>query len=251
MIDGLRLALATFTVIPVRTGPVHRQAASAAMGFAPLLGALIGTVMAGAALLLHATGAPPVLTGVAVVSVGVLLTRGLHIDGLADTLDALGSYAPAERALAIMKQPDIGPFGVTGIVLTLLGQVAAISAIVTREPLAVLAGLVVAATTSRLAVTLACRRGVPAARPDGLGALVAGTVPWPVPVAWTAVIATAAVAATPDLAWQGPLAMVAGLGGAALLTRHAIRRFGGVTGDVLGAVLEVAATTSLAVTALG
>ena len=251
MIDGLRLAFATFTVIPMRTGPVHRRAASVAMGFAPLLGALIGAVMAGVALLLRAGGAPPLLTGVAVVSVGVLITRGLHIDGLADVLDALGSYAPVERALAIMKQPEIGPFGGAGIVLTLLGQVAAISAIVTREPQAVLAGLVVVAATSRLAVTLACRRGVPAARPDGLGALVAGTVPWPVPVAWMAMTATAALAAVPDHSWQGPLATITGLSAATLLTHHAVRRFGGITGDVLGAALAIAMTAGLAVIALG
>ncbi|HEX6077936.1 MAG TPA: adenosylcobinamide-GDP ribazoletransferase [Micromonosporaceae bacterium] len=250
MIDGLRLALTTFTVIPIRGGPVTRPAASVAMAVTPLVGAVIGAVMSGVALLLTTAGASPLLTGVTVVACGVLLTRGLHVDGLADVLDALGSYATRERALAIMKRPDIGAFGVAGIVLALLGQVAAVAAIVTRGPLAVLAALVAAAATGRLAVTLACRRGVPAARTDGLGALVAGTVPWPVPAAWTVLFAAAALAVIPGRPWQGPLAVLAGLGAAALFTRHAVRRFGGVTGDVLGAALEIAVTLSLAFLAL-
>lgn len=251
MIDGLRLALTTFTVVPVRGGVVDRRTAGLAMGIAPLVGALLGGALAVVAAGLGAVGAPHLLTGVAVVVSGVLLTRALHLDGLADVCDALGSYAARERALAVMKQPEVGAFGVLGIVLAVLTQVAAITGIAGREPYAVLAGLVVATATGRLAVTVGCLRGIPAARPDGLGALVADTVPWPVPAAWTVVLAVTAVAATPHRPWQGPVAVLAGLGAAALLTRHAVRRFGGVTGDVLGAALEIAVTTCLAVLALG
>jgi adenosylcobinamide-GDP ribazoletransferase len=251
VIDGLRLALTTFTVLPVRTGALDRRVAGFAMGAAPLVGAFLGGLLTVIAWGFDVAGAPPLLTGVAVVTGGALLTRGLHLDGLADVLDALGSYAARERALAVMRQPEVGPFGVVGIVLSVLAQVAAVAGIATGEPFAVLCALVVAAATGRLAVTTACLRGVPAARPDGLGALVASTVPWPVPAAWTVVLTTAAVAATPGRPWQGPLAVLAGLSTAVVLTRHAVRRFGGVTGDVLGAALEVAVTTSLAVIALG
>ncbi|NEC49139.1 adenosylcobinamide-GDP ribazoletransferase, partial [Actinospica acidiphila] len=55
------------------------------------------------------------------------LTRGLHLDGLADTADGLGSGRPAEDALRIMKQSDVGPFGVLTLVLVLLVQVAALA----------------------------------------------------------------------------------------------------------------------------
>jgi len=251
VIDGLRLALTTFTVAPVRSGTVDRRSAGIAMGTAPLVGALLGGVLAGIAVGLGAVAAPHLLIGVAVVAGGVLLTRALHLDGLADVLDALGSYAARERALTVMKQPEVGAFGVVGIVLAVLTQVAAITGIASREGYAVLAALVVATATGRLAVTTGCTRGIPAARPDGLGALVAETVPRPVPAAWTVVLTVTAVAATPDRPWQGPVAVLAGLGAAALLTRHAVRRFGGITGDVLGAALEIAVTTCLAVLALG
>jgi adenosylcobinamide-GDP ribazoletransferase len=169
------------------------------------------------------------------VAAGLLLTRGLHLDGLADTVDALGSYRSGDGALEIMKKPDIGPFGVAAIALTLLIQAAAISP----------AAAVVAWTAGRLGITLACRRGVPAARPEGLGALVAATVPVPVAAGLAVAVAAGAVWAVPGRPWQGPAAVAAALLAVLLLVRHAIRRFGGVTGDVLGAVAEVATTVTL------
>jgi adenosylcobinamide-GDP ribazoletransferase len=112
--------------------------------------------------------------------------------------------------------------------------------------------------TSRLALTWACRRGVPAARPDGLGALVAGSVRPAIPAVVTAAALAAAAAAVAisaatgrPLGWTLPLAVAAGLGAATAVQRHAVRRFGGVTGDVLGALAEVAATVTLVVAAMG
>ena len=105
------------------------------------------------------------------------LTRGLHLDGLADTADGLGSAKPAEDALRIMKQSDIGPFGVITLLFVLLAQVAALFELYGRGWADGALGTVAAAVTARLALTLASRRGVPPARPEGLGAAVAGTVP--------------------------------------------------------------------------
>jgi len=97
-----------------------------------------------------------------------------------------------------------------------------------------------------VAVVMACRRSVPAAAGSTLGSLVARTQPWWVVAAWVAACAAAACAASPRW-WQGPTAVVVALSIAAVLVRHCVRRFGGITGDVLGAVVEV--TTTL--TALG
>ncbi|MGY0232562.1 adenosylcobinamide-GDP ribazoletransferase [Longispora urticae] len=242
MLDGLRLAVTTFTVTPVRGGRVDRATAGAAMRWAPLVGAALGAVLGGAALGLRLAHAPALLGAVLVVALGALLSRGLHLDGLADTVDGLGSYAGPERALDIMKKPDVGPFGVAAVVLTLLAQVAAVAALPTGL---VFPALVVATATGRLAVTWACRTGVPAARPSGLGALVAGTTSWLSAGGLTLLVAAVAVRAT-DRPWQGPLAVAVALVAAALLTRHAVRRFGGVTGDVFGACVELAATVTLA-----
>jgi adenosylcobinamide-GDP ribazoletransferase len=176
------------------------------------------------------------------VATGALLTRGLHLDGLADTVDALGSYRRGPAALDIMKKPDVGPFGVAALVLVLLVQAAVLAALSDRSWSAVVAGVVAATACGRLAVSWACRRGVPAARPEGLGALVAGTVSRPVLGVATVAVAALAVPAVPGRPWQGPLAVAVALTVELLLLRHVVRRLGGVTGDVLGASVEITAT---------
>ena len=247
--DGVRLALTTFTVLPVRAGRVDRAAAGTAMLLAPAVGLALGAALGGVALALTYAGAPAAVTAVVVLAGAMLATRALHLDGLADTLDALGSYGDAERALAIMKRSDIGPFGVIGIVLALVAQGAAIAAAAHRPPLALVATLAVGYSTGRLAGTLSCRRGIPAARPDGLGALVAGTVP--AAAALTALpLAAAAIVAVPRRPWLGPVAVAVALGAAELLTRHARRRFGGITGDTLGAAIELGTAVALTVLAV-
>jgi adenosylcobinamide-GDP ribazoletransferase len=234
--DGLRLALTTFTILPLRPGRVDRAAARIAMALGPLVGGLLGLALGGAALGLRALHAPGLVLGGVVVALGALLTRGLHLDGLADTVDGLGSYAGRERALEIMRAPDVGPFGVVALVSTLLIQAGTVAALAGR-PLA----LATALAAGRLAVTTACR-GVPAARPDGLGALVAGTVRLPELAVAVVAVAALGVAAA---GWRGPVAILAGLAAALLVLWHAWRRLGGITGDVLGALVEVGQTVTL------
>lgn len=234
---GLRLSITTLTVLPVRAGRIDRAAAAVAMSVAPAVGALLGLLLGGLMWLLREAHAPALVAGAVTVAAAALLTRGMHLDGLADTVDALGSYRRGEAALQIMKKPDIGPFGVAAIACTLLIQAAAL----TTLPVA---AVVVVFAAGRAAVPIACRRGVPAARPEGLGALVAGTVPLPVVIAGAALV-TAAAALIPGRTWQGPVAVVVALLAVVALVRHAVRRFGGITGDVLGAATEVATTLAM------
>ncbi len=253
--DGLRFAFGTLTVLPVKVTRWDRTASRGGMLCAPLAGLAVGVAAAGAGLLLLLLGAGNLLAAVATAAVPAVLTRGLHLDGLADTADGLGSGKPAEDALRIMKQSDIGPFGVLTLLFTLLAQVAALTQAYddswTRGALAA----VVSATAARLALTTAARSGVPAARPEGLGAAVAGVVPVGGALAATAAVTLAAAAAG---AYLGPydalrtaLAVVCAAAAAELLLRHCVRRFGGVTGDVFGGVAETAATTALVVLVLG
>ena len=258
---GLRLSVTLLTVIPWRrpgddtaTAP-PRATAAAAMAWAPAVGLLLG-VIASAVLLAadHPLGAGPLTAAGLAVGSLALLTRGLHLDGLADLADGLASGKPAPAALDIMRRSDIGPLGTVTLILTLLIQVAALSQAESaghgRGP----AALIAAVVTGRLALTWACRRGVPAARPDGLGALVAGSVRPAVPAAVTvAALAAAAISAAAGgaIGWTLPLAVAAGLAAAFAVQRHAVRRLGGITGDVLGALAEIAATVTLVVAAMG
>ena len=250
---GLRLALTTLTVARVR-GPerIDRPTAGWAMALAPLVGLGLGALLAGLLVAIDSlTSGPPLLAAALVVAVHALLTRGLHLDGLADLADGLGSYGSPERARAVMKQPDVGAMGLAAVVLVLAVQVAGLVA-------ATLAGwgvtaVVVAVVTARVAVTAACTTGVPAASPDGLGAMVAGTVARPVTLALglvTVALATGLGALDGAPLWLPGLAVVVALAAAGLVQRHAVRRLGGITGDVLGALVEVTTVVALVVLAL-
>jgi adenosylcobinamide-GDP ribazoletransferase len=250
--DGARLALGTLTVLPTpQPGIVDRRSGSWAMTLAPLVG---GVLAVPALLLLWLVPAPAAVMSVLVVGLLALLTRGIHLDGLADTADGLGSGPSAENALAVMRRGDIGPFGVVTLVLVLLLQVAALAALleVGRGPLAVGVALV----ASRLVLPLACSRGVPAARPGGLGRTVAGTVSRG-RLALSAGLAAGLlivlglgtsgfdVADVAGLVGLALVAAVVGLIAGAGLCWWCVRRLGGITGDVLGGCVEAAFTTVL------
>ncbi|MFF2331349.1 MULTISPECIES: adenosylcobinamide-GDP ribazoletransferase [unclassified Streptomyces] len=252
---GLRFAFGTLTVLPVRVTRWDREAARAGMLCAPLAGLVVGLLAAVPGCLSLLLGSGPLLAAVASAAVPAVLTRGLHLDGLADTADGLGSGRPADDALRIMKRSDIGPFGVITLLFVLLGQVAVLQQLYGRGWAHGAVAAAVAAVTARLALTLASRQGVPAARPEGLGAAVAGTVTVRAAAAVGAVVVAACAGAGALLGGYGAvhhaLAALAGLGVAQLLLRHCVRRFGGVTGDVFGALAETAATAALVVLALG
>ena len=253
--SGLRLSVTLLTVIPLRD-PVReprRATVAAAMAWAPAVGLLLGVVAAAVLVVAdRPLGAGPLTAPGLAVATLALLTRGLHLDGLADLADGLGSGQSAPVALDIMRRSDIGPFGTVTLILALLIQVAAVSQAEASGPARGAAALITAVVTGRLALTWACRRGVAAARREGLGALVAGTVrPAAAAVITLAVLAAACLVIIDEpRGWMLSLAVVAGLIGALVLQRHAVRRLGGITGDVLGALIEVATTVTLVVAAM-
>ncbi|MEV3853476.1 adenosylcobinamide-GDP ribazoletransferase [Streptomyces sp. NPDC050095] len=244
--DGIRFAFGTLTVLPVTVTRWDRAAARTGMLCAPLAGLVVGLCAAALGGALTFLGAGTLLAAVASVAVPAALTRGLHLDGLADVADGLGSGKPAEDSLRIMKQSDIGPFGVVTLVLSLLAQVAVLAQLYADSWTRGAIAATVSAVTARLSLTLASRKGVPAARPEGLGAAVAETVS-PRAALLSAAAITALAAA---LSLQAALAVVLACGAAELLLRRCVSRFGGVTGDVFGALAETAATATLVIFSL-
>ncbi|WKK22330.1 adenosylcobinamide-GDP ribazoletransferase [Streptomyces olivoreticuli] len=253
--EALRFAFGTLTVLPVRVARWDRAAARGGMLAAPLAGLAVGVCAGALGLLLLLLGSGPAVAAVATAAVPAVLTRGLHLDGLADVADGLGSGRPAEDALRIMKQSDIGPFGVVTLLLTLLGQVAALASLYAAAPARGALAAAVAAVAARCSLTLASRSGVPAARPEGLGAAVAGVVRVRAAVAVAVLVICASAAAGlptgPYGALRTAVAVALALTAGELLLRHCVRRFGGVTGDVFGALAETSATTALVALTLG
>ena len=244
---GLRLAAGTLTVLP--SGPlphIDQPLAARAMILAPLAVLPLAAASALVAWLAQGLGLPPLVVGLLVVGSLALGTRALHLDGLADTVDGLGSGWDRVRALEIMRRGDIGPMGVVALVIVLGLQAAAIGWLADDLRGAVLVGLVVCC--SRAALTVVCRRGVPAARTGGLGVAVAGSVPGAAMlVVWLLV---ASILGLVQGEWgpgpvSGVLAAQVALVTVLLVVRRCVRRFGGVTGDVMGAAVEIALTVML------
>lgn len=251
LVAGGRLSVGLLTVLPVGSPRADRATAGAAMLCAPLVGAALGVAGGCAAWALGELGTSPLIA--AILAVGLLagLTRGLHLDGLADTADGLGSRRDPAGALAVMKASDIGPFGVVSVLFAVLLQVAALGALIAGNPdHHAIALLGLAGATARIPVVWACRSGLSPARPDGLGALVAGTVSGAAAGVWagTALWVGALIGILTEVgALRAVVAVALALLAAGALLEHCRRRFGGMTGDVLGALVETAAVVVLVV----
>lgn len=248
--EGWRLAAGTLTAVHVRPpASVDRQVAGAAMLMATAAGLLVAVPSGLAGWALLALGLAPAAAAVAAVAAAALLTRGLHLDGLADTADGLAAGGDRERMLQVMRRGDVGPVGVVTLVLVLVGQIVLGSQVVLESGPWALAAAMVAA---RAVLPVLCVDGWGDARPGGLGSTMLGAVP-AYPAALVVALTALAVTAVLSLVGMGlsgvfavPAALLGGVGMAA----HARRRLGGLTGDVLGAAVEVALLAALAALAV-
>jgi adenosylcobinamide-GDP ribazoletransferase len=240
------MAVGTLTTVPVPAPRViDRRVAGGAMLLAPLaalpLAAVAGLVVAVG----QAVHLPPLATAGLALGAVALGSRGLHLDGLADTADGLGASYDRAKALDVMRRGDSGPTGVATLVFVLLVQVGALAgAIGANHGIAAAATAVLA---GRCTLSMSCAKGVPSARPEGLGATVAGSVPRAAAIG-VGLTAAAVAALAPGIGWwRGPGAVLLAYAVAAALLRRCTKRLGGVTGDVLGAGVETAVAAALLV----
>lgn len=254
MRDPLLLALGTLTVVPVPAPrAVGPRVAGAAMLLAPLAVLPLGLLVVGTLLVGSAAGLPAPATGLLGVAALALGTRALHWDGLSDVADGLTASYDRERSLAVMRTGTSGPAGTLATVLVVGLQAAGLAALSSTTAGCVLAGVLVLA--ARCALATCCARPVPSARPDGLGATVAGTVPVAA-AALSWLLAGSVLAATvalggADASAVARVAVSVALAAAVTLVvvRRCTARLGGVTGDVLGACVELSLAVLLVLAA--
>ncbi|MGB6244032.1 adenosylcobinamide-GDP ribazoletransferase [Gordonia sp. (in: high G+C Gram-positive bacteria)] len=239
----------TVAPVPQPRGDFDRCRGAAVIAATPLVGLCLGAIAAGAAFGLSHTRLPDVLVGTIVVALLALSTRGMHLDGLADTADGLGCYGDPARVREVMRTGDVGPFGAATLTLVLLGQALAFGTLSAEGRWS---GIALAVFVGRIAVPIACRRGLPAANSNGFGALVADSqrvslAVWPV-LAIAGAVGTAIIDTPRDGAAliTACLVTATALAFAWAFSRHCARRTGGITGDVLGATLELS-TVAVAV----
>lgn len=263
---AFRTALGVFTILPAPVVSLDRTVTPRLMRAFPVVGLFIGMLSALGALAVGWVSKDNFFAATIGLVLIASITGAMHLDGLADTADGIGSRKPAEEALVIMRKSDIGPMGVAALVLALLVQVSALS----RMPLAVLAAaLILGPMLGR--VGCACATGVwlPSARVSGFGALFTqitsraqarvlsvgavliatglGTL-----VGWSSsprrIWLPEVVEGIPQLVGAAnlglvfALASVISLATGRLVARWLVKRLGGMTGDTFGAVIELTTT---------
>ncbi|MEO5885482.1 MAG: adenosylcobinamide-GDP ribazoletransferase [Candidatus Limnocylindrales bacterium] len=241
-LDTIRAAVALLTRLSVGSGRGDRTGAAAF----PVVGLLVGVLASVPVVVLGR--AEPVLAGLLAVAAAAVVTGALHLDGLADTADAL--LAPdAVRAESARKDPAAGPGGVVALVLVLGVEVAAIDSIVRSSGVGpAVAALVVAATVARAVPVVAVRivARSPAATVSGFGAWFITRVTSAeslvaLVLAGTIVAVAVAVVGLPLIGLAAAVGPIVGLG----LARWLIERRGGLDGDALGACVEVSVAAVL------
>jgi adenosylcobinamide-GDP ribazoletransferase len=228
----LWIALQFLSSLPIRLpGMPEPEQLGRSLLFYPLVGLLFGVILW--VLSLALSGAPLVLHAALLLTVWVLLSGALHLDGLADSADAwLGGFGDRERTLLIMKDPRSGPIAVVTLVLVLLLKFAALLALIEQgQGIA----LIIVPLLGRAAL-LGLFLTTPYVRAGGLGQALADHLPR---MAGWRVLGFSALACVLIAGFSGVAALVISVGVFVWLRQVMMRRLGGTTGDTAGALLEL------------
>jgi cobalamin 5'-phosphate synthase/cobalamin synthase len=233
------VATAFLTRVPVPVVADGTDVAGAARWF-PVIGGAIGGLAAVIAWAMRDVLAfPSALIATLLLGYSAWVTGAIHLDGLADTADGFGGGRTRDDVLRIMRDPLIGSYGATALLIVVATKAAALTALLDRG--AAFPYLVTAPAIARWTISVLAS-WLPYARTEGglgqsmthqhvTGLLVSTTL--------TAAIALIALRANAPFAWMPALVM------AAWMVRAARRRIGGVTGDVFGATVELTETVVL------
>jgi adenosylcobinamide-GDP ribazoletransferase len=242
------IALSYLSAMPVdvQVEPTKEEVAGSRVWY-PLVGLFLGLLLAGVMALGIGMGAP-LVAAFLTLAAWVGLTGGLHLDGLSDLADALAGGATPEQRLKILKDPHVGNFGIIAIALALLGKLTALIELIAADTGLSLLAIVAACVTARsLLPVLAAGARYP--RKEGTGQTIIEATTWK--DARRGLIIAAILAAllvlNPSLTalwwlcllWGLPVIIILGL------RQTCVDQLGGVTGDCLGAAIEIIETLFL------
>lgn len=229
--NGFLGAIAFLTRVPARARVVRPDDLARSVPWFPAVGFLVG-VAVGGGYALAVQLVPPLAAAALALGAGLLLTGAFHEDGLGDVADAFGGGRDRDDVVRILHDPRQGTFGVAAISLSLLVRAAALASL---GPWAGMAAAAAAHSLSRAAAMGLMGVAPPAA--DGLGAAYVASLNKG--AASAGVVSGLGLAAAAVGAWVFPAAGLAALG-AVVVGGLAVRKLGGISGDVLGATQQVA-----------
>lgn len=243
MLKPFLIAVQFLTRLPVR---LTKQPGEKELGYSllcyPLVGLIIGSILIGIGWLLSNT--PPLVTAALLITFWILLTGGLHLDGLADSADAwVGGMGDRPKTLAIMKDPNCGPGGVAAVTLSILLKFTALYTLVIINEWITLLLAIIFSRTLILLLFLT----TPYVRSNGLGASLAANQPrrWSISIIFTVFLLTFLLT---DIRYL-LLALTAII--TFLFLRNLMcQRIGGTTGDTVGALVEITETAVLLVSVI-
>ncbi|OTG79497.1 adenosylcobinamide-GDP ribazoletransferase [Acinetobacter sp. ANC 5054] len=231
------IALQFLTTFPIQLKAMpSKQQNGQSLLFYPVVGLLIGCILALMAFVLQSL--PLILLSSMVLVLWVWLTGGLHLDGLADTADAwVGGFGDKERTLQIMKDPACGPIGVLSLVIICLLKWSAIYVLLQQQSYIALIMFPVLGRLAPLFLFLTTLY----VREKGLGSSIAEYIPRTGAI----LIFLSCICGCLYFGWVGAISLMVFLMTLVYLRYKFIQRIDGVTGDTIGAAIEISEVSSL------
>jgi cobalamin 5'-phosphate synthase/cobalamin synthase len=234
MIRQLLAAVSFLTAIPAGKSPYDAKDVAQSARWFPLIGAMLGALYV-TVLRLFAPWFPASIVAILIIITEALVTGGLHLDGLADTADGLGGGRTPDDALRIMRDHAIGSYGAIALIVVILMKVAAAAVLIERHQAE--RYLVLAPTLGRWSVVLVgC--ALPYARPASAVSNQMGKTELAIATIVMAVV-------TASAGWRGAVCVGIALCASAVCGLIYKRKIRGVTGDTLGATVEITEALTL------
>lgn len=238
MMLSFLLAIQFLTIIPIPIKHIYEKKMVGAMIYFPIIGLLLGLALGGINYLLCLLNFPQFSIDIILVVLLILFTGGIHLDGLADTSDAILSRKDKEEMLRIMRDPHLGVMGVLGIISILLLKISFLDAI---SPSLKSAALVLMCVLSRWALVLAMFI-FPYARAEGKAKLFIQGINSKILTLATLMVLVLVVLFSH---LSGILILAAVAISTYIIGKLISSKIGGLTGDSLGAINEIVEVSTL------